>query len=111
MLDLAGKAMDGSLPTLAEAETMADADLLARLVQVRGVGRWTAQLFVMFHLGRPDVLPADDLGIRKGFALAHGLFELPDKREVDAQGQRWSPHRTAASWYLWRVLESPPPSR
>jgi methylated-DNA-[protein]-cysteine S-methyltransferase len=103
--DLARKARAGEIPTLAEAREMDDEALAARLTQVRGIGRWTVEMLLMFRLGRPDVLPADDYGIRKGFALAFRRRSLPARAELEERGARWKPYRTVASWYLWRVLE------
>jgi methylated-DNA-[protein]-cysteine S-methyltransferase len=103
--DLASRAEAGELPTLAEARVMEDAAIIERLTKVRGVGRWTAEMFLVFRLGRPDVLPLDDYGVRKGFAVALGTSELPTRRELDAHGERWRPYRTVASWYLWRVAD------
>lgn len=103
--DLARKAKAGEVPTLAEARRMDDEAVIARLTEVRGVGRWTAQMLLIFRLGRPDVLPADDYGIRKGFAIAFRKRGLPSPADVDRRGRRWRPYRTAASWYLWRAVE------
>jgi 3-methyladenine DNA glycosylase/8-oxoguanine DNA glycosylase len=105
--DLARLAEAGELPTREQAERMEDARLVERLTVVRGVGRWTAQMFSMFRLGRPDVLPADDYGIRKGFALTFHTKDLPSPADVEKRGARWRPYRTVASWYLWRSLELP----
>jgi DNA-3-methyladenine glycosylase II len=105
--DLARRAVDGSLPTRRRTLKMTDEEIIAALVEVRGIGRWTAEMLLMFSLGRPDVLPIDDLGIRKGFACVYGLAELPTGQQVAEHGERWKPYRTAASWYLWRALELP----
>ncbi|WP_437781938.1 methylated-DNA--[protein]-cysteine S-methyltransferase [Sorangium sp. So ce1097] len=104
--DLARRAADGELPTLAEARRMEDDELVERLTRVRGVGRWTVEMLLMFRLGRPDVLPVDDYGIRKGFAIAFGLGDLPARKELEAHGARWRPYRTVASWYLWRAVDT-----
>jgi len=103
--DLARRSVDGEIPTLAEAGRMADDAIVERLTQVRGVGRWTAEMLLMFRLGRPDVLPADDYGIRKGFAAVFGTGELPARPAIEHRGLRWAPYRTVASWYLWRAAE------
>ena len=103
--DLARKAADGEIPTLAEIHRLEDEAIIERLTAVRGVGRWSAEMFLMFRLGRPDVLPADDYGIRKGFAVAFGKRGLPARKDIDRRGARWRPYRTVASWYLWRALE------
>ncbi|MGK3990483.1 methylated-DNA--[protein]-cysteine S-methyltransferase [Sorangium sp. So ce136] len=103
--DLARRAADGELPTLAEARGMEDEALVERLTQVRGIGRWTVEMLLMFRLGRPDVLPVDDYGIRKGFAIAFEQGDLPARKELEQRGARWRPYRTVASWYLWRAVE------
>lgn len=103
--DLAQKAEDGAIPTLGEIQSMADETIVERLSEVRGIGRWTAEMLLMFRLGRPDVLPVDDYGVRKGFAIAFDKGELPSPKELAAYGLRWKPYRTVASWYLWRMVE------
>ena len=103
--DLAQKAEDGTIPTFAEIQDMADETVIERLSAVRGIGRWTAEMLLMFRLGRPDVLPVDDYGVRKGFAIAYHKQDLPKPKELAAYGDRWKPYRTVASWYLWRVVE------
>src|SRR5215472_1313117 len=102
--DLAQRAADGRLPTVAEIRQMQDEAIIERLSEVRGIGRWTAEMLLMFRLGRRDVLPVDDYGIRKGFAIAYDR-DMPAPKELAAHGVRWKPYRTAASWYLWRVVE------
>jgi len=102
--DLAEKVDSGEVP-LDDLEEMQDDDVVDALVKVKGVGRWTAQMFLMFRLGRPDVLPDLDLGIQKGVQLMHGLDALPPPRRVLELGEPWRPYRTIASWYLWRSLE------
>jgi DNA-3-methyladenine glycosylase II len=85
---------------------MSDDDIVETLIRVRGVGRWTAHMLLIFRLGRPDVLPVDDLGVRKGFARVMNSTEtLPTPKELAAYGERWRPWRSVASWYLWRVLD------
>jgi methylated-DNA-[protein]-cysteine S-methyltransferase len=103
--DLAAKTVDGTVPTLAVLEKLSDDEIVERLTAVRGVGRWTVEMLLIFRLGRPDVLPVDDYGVRKGFALFRGLKELPTPKELAAYGERWRPYRTIASWYMWRALE------
>jgi 3-methyladenine DNA glycosylase/8-oxoguanine DNA glycosylase len=103
--DLAQKAEDGAIPTPAEIHHLPDETIIERLTEVRGIGRWTAEMLLMFRLGRPDVLPVDDYGIRKGFAIAFERSEMPPPKELAAYGVRWHPYRTVASWYLWRVVE------
>jgi len=101
--DLARRAAKHELPTLAEARELEDEQLIERLTQVRGVGRWTVEMLLIFRLGRPDVLPADDYGVRKGYAVAFGKRKLPTARELAKLGTRWAPYRTVAAWYLWRA--------
>ena len=103
--DLAARTLDGTVPSMAAARRMSDEELIERLVQVRGVGRWTVEMLLMFRLGRPDVLPVSDLGIRKGFALTFGVRRLPAAVTITRRAQRWRPYRTVACWYLWRALE------
>jgi methylated-DNA-[protein]-cysteine S-methyltransferase len=103
--DLAQKAHSGAIPTLAEVQHMDDETIIERLTEVRGIGRWTAEMVLIFRLGRPDVLPADDYGIRKGFAVAFKKRELPAREDLEKRGERWKPYRTVASWYLWRAVE------
>ncbi len=105
MKDLARKTVAGVVPTLAAAETMSDDELVARLVSVRGIGAWSVEMFLIFRLGRPDVLPIHDLGVRKGWALTYGKPHMPTPRELLAFGERWRPWRTVASWYMWRACE------
>jgi 3-methyladenine DNA glycosylase/8-oxoguanine DNA glycosylase len=103
--DLAARTLDGTVPSMAAARRMDDEALIERLVQVRGVGRWTVEMLLMFRLGRPDVLPVSDLGIRKGFALTFGVRRLPAAVTITRRAQRWRPYRTVACWYHWRALE------
>ncbi len=104
MRDLARRQLAGEIPNLAEAGLLTDEELVERLVEVRGIGRWTVEMLLMFRLGRPDVLPSTDLGIRNGFARAFGVpLALP--ADIVARGERWKPYRTVASWYLWRAAE------
>lgn len=105
--DLARRVEDGELPTLDVAQAIPDAELIERLVTVRGIGRWSAEMFLMFRLGRPDVLPVDDYSLRKAYAKAFAKRVLPSPEELKKAGRKWRPYRTVASWYLWRVLELP----
>ena len=105
--DLADKTISGVVPTLRAVSKMTDAELIERITNVRGVGPWTVEMLLMFTLGRPDVLPVTDFGVRKGFAVTYGLSDLPKPKELLAHGERWRPHRTTAAWYLWRALELP----
>lgn len=108
--DLARKVDSGTVP-LERIDSLADDAVIEALSGIKGVGRWTAQMFLMFRLGRPDVLPSEDLGIRKAVQLAYRTRGLPPPKRVLALGKPWSPYATVASWYLWRSLELPPPSR
>ena len=103
--DLARHVADGELP-LDRLDDMTDDEIIDALVHVKGVGRWTAQMFLMFRLGRPDVLPELDLGIQKGIRVAYRKRRLPTPREVQRIGAKWTPYRTVASWYLWRVADA-----
>ncbi len=103
--DLAEKTVARVVPGGRALRGMPDDEIVARLVQVRGVGRWTVEMLLMSHLARPDVLPATDLGIRRGFARIQGLEELPEPADLLAHGERWRPWRTVASWYLWRAAD------
>ena len=105
--DLARRALDGTIPTRARAERLSDTEIVERLTEVRGVGRWTVEMFLIFTLGRPDVLPVDDYGVRKGFAQTFGRRILPRPKELSGHGERWRPFRTVASWYLWRANDIP----
>lgn len=103
--DLASKVLSGELP-LDDVASMSDDDLIAHLVQVKGIGRWTAQMFLMFRLGRPDVLPELDLGIQNAIKRAYRKRKRPTPKDVKKIGAKWSPHCSVASWYLWRSLEN-----
>jgi len=105
--DLARRVEGGELPTLDEALAIPDAELIERLVTVRGIGRWSAEMFLMFRLGRPDVLPLDDYSLRKAYAKAFRKRALPSPKALEKAGEKWRPYRTVASWYLWRVLDQP----
>jgi DNA-3-methyladenine glycosylase II len=84
---------------------MSDEELVERLVSVRGIGVWSVEMFLIFRLGRPDVLPVHDLGVRKGWCVAYGRKHMPTAKELLAFGERWRPYRTVASWYMWRAFE------
>jgi DNA-3-methyladenine glycosylase II len=103
--DIAARALDGTIPPRRALARMKDAAIIARLVEARGVGRWTAEMFLMFTLARPDVLPVDDYGIQNGFRIAYGKRRLPKPRILAKFGERWAPFRTTASWYLWRAVD------
>ncbi len=112
--DLAAKTLDGTVPTHAAIKKMTDAEIVERLTQVRGIGQWTVEMLLIFRMGRPDVLPVADYGVRKGFALT--FQRLPKTRPLAAEdlpkpeillkrGKRWAPFRSVASWYLWRACD------
>ena len=103
--DLAQKTIDGLIPPGSRLREMSDADIVANLTQVRGIGEWTVQMLLMFQLGRPDVLPTKDLGVRKGFMVTYGLDELPAEKDMMVYCERWRPYRSVGSWYMWRALE------
>jgi 3-methyladenine DNA glycosylase/8-oxoguanine DNA glycosylase len=103
--DLAARALDGTVPSLPRVRRMHDEEIIERLTAVRGVGRWTVEMLLIFKLGRPDVLPVGDLGVRKGFALTFRKRKLPMPEVMHRQATRWRPYRSVASWYLWRSLE------
>jgi len=103
--DLAAKTLQRVVPTHAELVTLTDEEIITRLTQVRGIGRWTVEMLLLFRMGRPDVLPVDDFGVRAGFRAAYGLRTLPHPKVLAAYGERWKPYRSAAAWYLWRALE------
>ena len=103
--DLAAKTLDGTVPTGAVVRTLDDEAIIERLIAVRGIGRWTVEMLLIFQLGRPDVLPVDDFGVRNGFRIAYGRRSMPKPKEVLRYGERWKPYRTAAAWYLWRVAD------
>jgi 3-methyladenine DNA glycosylase/8-oxoguanine DNA glycosylase len=106
--DLSARTLDGTVPTLARLRRMSDEEIVERLTRVRGIGRWTVEMLLIFRLGRADVLPLDDYAVRKGFALVYGEEEMPKPKELARYGERWRPFRTVASWYLWRAHELPP---
>lgn len=103
--DLAAKTLDGTVPTLARLKKMSDEEIISHLVAVRGIGRWTVEMLLIFRLGRPDVLPVSDLGVRKGFQLTYRRRELPDAAKLYRHAERWRPFRSVASWYLWRAVD------
>jgi DNA-3-methyladenine glycosylase II len=114
MKDLAAKTLDGTVPSHAAIKKMPDADIVERLTDVRGIGPWTVEMLLIFRMGRPDVLPVTDYGVRKGYALT--FMKIPKSRPINAEdlpkpdvvfkrGQRWKPFRSVASWYLWRACD------
>ncbi|HEY1492344.1 MAG TPA: hypothetical protein VGF35_06930 [Steroidobacteraceae bacterium] len=103
--DLAEKTLANVVPDGATLAALGDDEIVERLTQVRGIGRWTVEMLLMFRLARPDVLPVDDFGVRAGFQAAYGLSSMPHPKALLAFGERWRPHRSAAAWYLWRAIE------
>jgi len=103
MKDLAQKTIEGVVPTLEDAQKLSDEELVERLTSVRGIGAWTVEMFLIFRLGRPDVLPIHDLGVKKGWSITYGKKHMPKPKELLAFGERWRPYRTVASWYMWRA--------
>ena len=101
--NLAAKAIDGVVPTAKALHKMDDDEIIERLTTIRGIGSWTVEMMLIFRLGRLDVLPIHDYGVRKGFALAYEYADLPKPKELAQFGERWRPYRTVASWYLWRA--------
>jgi DNA-3-methyladenine glycosylase II len=103
--DLAAKTLTGIVPGRDSLHGLSDLEIIERLTAVRGIGRWTVEMLLMFQLRRPDVLPVDDFGVRQGFQLAYGLKKLPAPKVLALYGARWAPHRSAAAWYLWRAVD------
>ena len=103
--DLATKAAARKIPSRRALDDMDDEAIIERLIEIRGVGRWTVEMLLIFTLDRPDVLPVTDLGIRRGFMICRGAGELPEPAELLAHGEIWRPYRSIASWYLWRASE------
>ena len=103
--DIAAKTLEGVVPPSRALTRMADEEIIERLTAVRGVGKWTVEMMLIFTLGRPDVWPVDDYGVRKGLALLYKLKTLPTPKEAVVYGDRWRPHRSAAAWYLWRACD------
>jgi DNA-3-methyladenine glycosylase II len=103
--DLAAKAVLGIVPEREELDALSNEEIIERVTQVRGVGRWTVEMMLMFQLQRPDVLPVDDFGVRQGFQLAYGLKGMPTPKALAAFGERWKPYRSIAAWYLWRAVD------
>ena len=104
--DIAEKTLSGVVPSSREIVKLSDDEIIERLTEVRGVGRWTVEMLLIFQLGREDVLPADDFGVRSGFRIAYKKRELPKPKALLAHGKRWRPHGTTAAWYLWRAADA-----
>jgi DNA-3-methyladenine glycosylase II len=105
--DLAAKTIDGTVPSARTLNRMSDDEIIARLITVRGIGRWTVEMLLLFDLGRPDVWPVDDYGVRKGFAKTFGRRKLPTPKQLRRFGEKWRPYRSVAAWYFWRALDDP----
>ena len=105
--DLAAKTIDGTVPLGRSLIRMSDDEIVARLTAVRGIGRWTVEMLLLFDLGRPDVWPVDDYGVRKGFAKTFGKRKLPTPKQLMKLGEKWRPYRSVAAWYFWRALDAP----
>jgi DNA-3-methyladenine glycosylase II len=105
--DLAAKTIDGTVPSPRAIIRMSDEEIIGRLITVRGIGRWTVEMLLLFDLGRPDVWPVDDYGVRKGFAKTFGRRKLPTPKELMKFGDKWRPYRSVAAWYFWRALDAP----
>lgn len=103
--DLAARTVDGTVPSLARIRRMSDEEIIERLTTVRGIGPWTVEMLLIFRLGRPDILPLTDLGVRKGFARTFRKGRLPEAAVMLRRAERWRPYRSVASWYLWRAAE------
>ncbi len=104
--NIAQATIDGVVPDSRKANRMSDDELVDQLTSIKGVGRWTVEMLLIFRLGRPDVLPATDYGVQKGFAVAKRLTDHPKPKELLAAGECWAPHRTVAAWYLWRTADT-----
>jgi len=105
--DLAAKTIDGTVPSGRALIRMTDDEIITRLTTVRGIGRWTVEMLLLFDLGRLDVWPVDDYGVRKGFAKTFGRRKLPTPKQLMKFGEKWRPYRSVAAWYFWRALDAP----
>jgi 3-methyladenine DNA glycosylase/8-oxoguanine DNA glycosylase len=105
--DLAQKTVEGVVPAWTDLRRLDDEEIIERITAVRGIGRWTVEMLLIFHLGRPDVLPVSDYGVRKGFQRTYRKRALPTPKQLTKHAERWRPYRSVASWYLWRALETP----
>ena len=107
--DLAAKTLDGTVPKAAVLANMSDDEIIERLTAVRGIGRWTVEMLLLFKLGRPDVWPVTDYGVQKGYAKTFNKRKLPTPKQLQKIGEKWRPYRSAAAWYFWRALETTTP--
>ena len=108
--DLAAKTIDGTVPSAPALARMSDEEIIERLTAVRGIGRWTVEMLLLFDLGRPDVWPVTDYGVQKGYAKTFGKRKLPTPKQLLKIGEKWRPYRSVAAWYFWRALETAEPS-
>ncbi len=106
VIDVAAKSLDGTIPAQSALHTLEDEAVIERLIRVRGIGRWTAEMFLMSTLGRPDILPLNDVGLLNGAAIAYGLETRPDAKAFAQMGERWRPWRSIACWYLWQAADT-----
>lgn len=104
--DLAAKTLDGTVPSARALARMTDEEIVARLITVRGIGRWTVEMLLLFDLARPDIWPVHDYGVRKGFAKTFGRRKLPTPKQLMKFGEKWRPYRSVAAWYFWRALDN-----
>ena len=102
---IARRARAGFVPTRAACHRLSDEEIIERLTELHGVGQWTVEMLLLFTLGRPDVLPVDDFGVREGFKVAYGRRKQPTPKQLRRYGERWRPYRSVAAWYLWRAVE------
>ena len=108
--DLAAKVLDGTVPKAPAFANMSDDEIVERLTAVRGIGRWTVEMLLLFDLGRPDVWPVTDYGVQKGYAKTFGKRKLPTPKQLHEAGKQWRPYRSVAAWYFWRALDTDEPS-
>jgi 3-methyladenine DNA glycosylase/8-oxoguanine DNA glycosylase len=104
--DLAAKTLDGTVPSARALARMTDEEIVARMITVRGIGRWTVEMLLLFDLARPDIWPVHDYGVRKGFAKTFGRRKLPTPKQLMKFGEKWRPYRSVAAWYFWRALDN-----
>jgi DNA-3-methyladenine glycosylase II len=105
--DVARHDLDGSLPSLDACHRLTDAELVRELTAIKGVGQWTVEMLLIFNLGRPDVLPVHDLGVRRGYQVAYTKRRMPEPKELQRHGAKWAPYRSTAALYLWRMADQP----
>jgi 3-methyladenine DNA glycosylase/8-oxoguanine DNA glycosylase len=106
IIELAKRCAAGLMPSVEDCDSLNDEEIVARLTEIKGIGRWTVEMFLIFDLGRPDVLPVHDLGVQRGFQIAYRKRKMPTPEQLAKHGSRWAPHRTLAARYLWRAADS-----